>query len=171
MNKEIEKYTPFMSWIIEVAEEKIIEHRQIKKQFNSHAEFIIFTIIWMRVYKKIYQIVKEQKKNKKNSLAEKSLDEFILNFYNNQKDQYLGITINAITRESMIPRSTVKRIVERLIISNLVIRNSNRLIVPTNKVREFMKEYRQFIFQSNSKLYKMFSSLDLLKLYDQNETF
>ena len=33
---KLKKNIPFMSWLIEVAEEKIIEHRLLKKEFNSH---------------------------------------------------------------------------------------------------------------------------------------
>ena len=31
-----------MSWLIEIAEEKIIEHRLLKKVFNSHESILLF---------------------------------------------------------------------------------------------------------------------------------
>ena len=58
MNAKIEKYVPFMSWLIEVAEEKIIEHRLIKKEFKSNKEFIIFTIVGLGVFKSLLQETK-----------------------------------------------------------------------------------------------------------------
>jgi predicted transcriptional regulator len=153
-----------MQWLIEVAEEKILEHRLLKKNFNSHEEFIIFTIIWMRVYKTIYQKLTK-------NYSSVNLDKFIKNFYNNQEDQYLGITINAITRESEIPRSTVKRTVEKLIVKEMVSRNSRNLIIPTVKVRDIMESYRQFNFKSHKKLNKIFNDLKINERYDEEEKF
>ena len=157
-------YEFFMQWLIEVAEEKILEHRLLKKNFNSHEEFIIFTIIWMRVYKTIYQKLTK-------NYSSVNLDKFIKNFYNNQEDQYLGITINAITRESEIPRSTVKRTVEKLIVKEMVSRNSKNLIIPTVKVRDVMESYRQFNFKSHKKLNKIFNDLKINERYDEEEKF
>ena len=143
-----------MEWILEVAEEKIIEYRLLKKKFESHEEFIIFTIIWMRVYKNLYKTLK-------NKNLTSSIDKFIKDFYDNQNNKYLGMTINAITRESEIPRSTVKRNVENLINRKLVSRNINRLIIPTNKVRDLMLVYRQYIFKSNTRLNDLFQKLNI----------
>ena len=53
-------YIPLVNWLTEVAEEKIIEHRLLKKKFKSHDEFIIFTIIWLkhiRIYLNSFKIV------------------------------------------------------------------------------------------------------------------
>ena len=162
------KYIPFMGWIIEIAEEKINEHRLLKENFNSQEEFIIFTIIWLRVYKGLYQVLKKESNNRPHK-TKKVLDEVITNFYINQKDKYLGITINAITRESLIPRTTVKRIIEKLIEKSLVKRNNNRLIIPTSKVRKLMENYRKFIFISNKKNYQLFNKLELEKKnYDED---
>ena len=97
---QLQKNIPFMAWLIEIAEDKIIEHRLIKKEFHSHEEFIIFTIIWMRVFKTIYKTLKKESINinfmNKNILV----DKYIKDFYQKQEDAYLGMTINAITRES-----------------------------------------------------------------------
>ena len=112
---QLQKNIPFMAWLIEIAEEKIIEHRLLKQEFHSHEEFIIFTIIWMRVFKTIYKKLKKESINinfmNKNILV----DKYIKDFYQKQEDEYLGMTNNAITRESEIPRSTCKRIIENLI--------------------------------------------------------
>ena len=161
MSSNFKEYIPFMNWIIEIAEEKIVEHRLIKKEFNSHQEFIVFTIIWMRVYKFLYQKIKKENNLKNFDQKNLSLDNYIKNFYLNQKDKYLGMTINSITRECQIPRSTVKRIIERLIIKGLVNRNSKDLIIPTSKVRDKMSEYRKYIIKSNKKNNKLFNSINL----------
>jgi TPP-dependent 2-oxoacid decarboxylase len=160
MNIKAKEYIPFMQWIIEVAEEKISEHTILKKEFKSHEEFIVFTIIWMRVYKDIIKKIKIDNSNE-------SIDTLIKNFYKEQKNAYLGITINAITRESLIPRSTVKRIVENLILEKLVSKNVNRLIIPNYQVRDKMKKYRQYIFKSNKKLSNLFLNLNLEDKYDE----
>ena len=163
-HSHLTKNIPFMSWLIEVAEEKIIEHRLLKKTFNSHEEFIVFTIIWMRVFKTIFKELKKDSLNKENILV----DEYIKKFYLNQKDEYLGMTINAITRESKIPRSTVKRIIEKLINKELVKKNPKNLIIPTIKVRDEMKFYRQYIYKSNKRINSIFEDLNLKNLYDEN---
>ena len=83
MKENIEDYIPFMNWIIEVAEEKIIEHRLLKKEFSSHEEFIVFTIIWMRVYKNIKQQLKNEiLENKKIDI---SMDKYFQTFYSNME--------------------------------------------------------------------------------------
>ena len=169
MNVKIKKYIPFMDWIIEVAEEKIIEHRLVKKEFKSNEEFIIFTIVWLRVYKSLFQKIKNNKVSTNNKNSEESYDRFIKNFYKNQKNQYLGITINAISRESNVPRSTVKRIVENLIKKNLLKRNINRLIIPTPMVRDVMRDYRKYIFRSNKKIFEIYNKLNIENLYEEND--
>ena len=159
---------PFMTWLIEIAEEKIIEHRLLKKEFNSHEEFIIFTIIWMRVFKTIHKKLKKDSINNENIKKNILVDDYIKDFYLNQKDEYLGMTINAITRESEIPRSTAKRIIETLIKKKLVTKNLKRLIIPTYKVRDVMKYYRQYIFKSNKRTCTIFNNLNLKNIYDED---
>ena len=166
MTNDIENYMPFMQWTVEVAEEKILEHKLLQNAFNTHEEFIIFTIIWLRVYKFLLQDIKGEKLQKNVRI---STDKYIKNFYINQNNQFLGITINAISRESEIPRTTVKRYVEKLILKNLVKRNLNNLIIPTSKVRDFMKNYRKYIFKSNKKIYKIYKDLDLENIHDSEE--
>ena len=157
-----------MSWLIEVAEEKIIEHKLLKKTFTSNEEFIIFTIIWIRVYKDLYLKIKELDIDCSNFTT---YDQFIKEYYNNQKNRYLGMTINGVTRECEIPRSTVKRIIEKLIKKNMLKKNENLLIIPTNKVRDIMKDYRQYVFKSNNRTYSMFKDLDLANIHKEKEDF
>ena len=168
LQTSLQKNIPFMKWLIEVAEEKIIEHRLLKEQFNSHEEFIIFTIIWMRVFKTIVKKLKEDSLNNCKIKKHILVDEYIKKFYQNQNDEYLGMTINAITRESKIPRSTAKRIIENLIKKKLVTKNIKNLIIPTVRVRDAMKEYRKYIYKSNKKIYSLFESLDLNNLYNED---
>jgi DNA-binding MarR family transcriptional regulator len=160
----MKKFLPFIEWIIEVAENKIIEHRLLKINFNSQEEFIVFTIVWLRVYKKLFQKI-----NNLNSNI--PIDQFIKKFYNNQEDKYLGMTINAITRESNSPRTTVKRIVDKLIEKGLVSRSNNKLIIPTEKVRDLMRDYRRFTFKSHKDLFNLFNKLELNKKYNENDNF
>ena len=163
----LNKNIPFMTWLIEIAEEKIIEHRLLKKEFNSHEEFIIFTIIWIRVFKTILKKIKKDSISNNNIKKNILVDEYIKDFYLNQTDEYLGMTINAITRESEIPRSTTKRIIENLIKKKLVTKNSKNLIIPTYRVRDAMKYYREYIFTSHKRTYSIFKTLNLMSLYDE----
>ena len=120
----------------------------------------------MRVFKTIYKTLKKESINinfiNKNILV----DKYIKDFYQKQEDEYLGMTINAITRESEIPRSTCKRIIENLINKKLVNRNKKNLIIPTYKVRDIMKNYREYIFASNKKNYLLFDSLNLKDIFN-----
>ena len=169
MTSNLEKNLSFMLYSIEVAEEKIVEHRLLKKKFESHEEFIIFTIIWLRVIKNIYKKIKATHSINKDGKfeLETEIDKFIKQFYINQDDLYLGMTINAVTRESQVPRSTVKRIIEKLIKKELLQKNNNRLIIPTIKVRDLMKDYRQYIFESSKNKFVLFNSLDLKNEYKE----
>ena len=118
VNLKIKKNVSFMNWLIEVAEEKIIEHRLLKKKFNSHEEFIIFTIIWMRVYKDLVKKMKTLNLQNQIKISNSSIEQYIKDYYTNQNDGYLGMTINGVARESNVPRTTVKRIIEILIKKN-----------------------------------------------------
>ena len=81
------------------------------------------------------------------------------------------MTINAISRESEIPRSTTKRIIDKLIDKNLMARNKNGLIIPTFNVRDKMKNYRTFLYNSHKKLNKIYSYNNLIEKYDNDDTF
>ena len=158
-----------MSWLIEIDEEKIMEHKLLKKKFNSHEEFIIFFFFWIRVFKTILKNIKKDSISNNNIKKNILVDEYFKDFYLNQKDEYLGMTINAITRESEIPRSTAKRIIENLIKKKLVKKNSKNLIIPTHEVRDAMKYYREYIYKSQKRTYSIFETLKLMSLYDENK--
>jgi hypothetical protein len=164
----LKKNIPLMAWMIEIAEEKIIEHRLLSSKFNSHEEFIVFTIIWIRVFKTIFNKLKEDSLYNTEIRDIITVDKYIKEFYLNQKNDYLGMTINAVTRESEIPRSTVKRIIENLIEKKLVKKNSKNLVIPTSQVRDAMKFYRQYLYKSNKRIYSIFENLNLKDLYDEN---
>ena len=165
MKTSTEKYIPFTEWLLEVAEQKIIEYRLLKNDFASQEEFIIFTIIWMRSYQNFFQKLKTTN-------TSLSFEMFIKNHYNDIKESnYLGMTINAVSRESEIPRSTTKRIIEKLIDKNLLSRNTNRLIIPTFNVRNKMKNYRKFLYNSHKKLNKIYLNNNLIEKYDDDDNF
>ena len=98
----------------------------------------------MRVYKSIIHKIQYNE-------TELNIDEIMKNFYINQSNQYVGMTINAVARESEIPRTTVKRIIENLINNKLLQRNNKNYIIPTDKVREYMTNYRQYIYKQSLK--------------------
>ncbi|MDC6448070.1 hypothetical protein PQZ42_03195, partial [Alphaproteobacteria bacterium] len=69
---------------------------------------------------------------------------------------------------SQIPRSTSKRIIEKLIKKKLVSKNSKNLIIPTANVRDTMKSYRKYIYKSSKKIHTIFESLNLKNMYDED---
>ena len=165
MENSISKHIPFTEWLIQVAEEKIIEFRFLNKNFDSQEEFIIFTIVWMRSYKNLFNKLKINK-------IDQSFDNFCKKHYSEIKDnEYLGMTINAISRESEIPRSTVKRIIEKLIIKKFLSRNINGLIIPTENVRDKMTDYRKYVYKSQKKMYQIFHDYNLSEIFDKEENF
>ena len=154
-------YIPLVNWLTEVAEEKIIEHRLLKKKFKSHDEFIIFTIIWLRTYKNIPKFIQD-------SNAVDSIDNLIKEFYDCSTKKQLGITINAVSRESKIPRTTTKRLIEGLIKKKYITKDHSRLLSPTSMIRNLMKDYRKYNFTSQKKLSTLLNNLNLENFYDKN---
>lgn len=57
----------------------------------------------------------------------------------------------------------------KLIIEKLVKKNFNRLVIPTDKVRDFMKDYRKFTFNSQKNLSKLFYDLELNNKFNEDE--
>ena len=70
-------------------------------------QYYYFTIIWMRVFKSIFKKLKKDSITIKDLENNNIIERYIKDFYLNQHDEYLGMTINALTRESEIPRSYV----------------------------------------------------------------
>ena len=133
----------------------------LKKKFKSHDEFIIFTIIWLRTYKNIPKFIQD-------SNAVDSIDNLIKEFYDCSPKKKLGITINAVSRESKIPRTTTKRLIEGLIKKKYITKDHSRLLSPTSMIRNLMKDYRKYNFTSQKKLSTLLNNLNLENFYDKN---
>ena len=72
----------------------------------------------MRVYKDLVKKMKTLNLQNQIKISNSSIEQYIKDYYTNQNDGYLGMTINGVARESNVPRTTVKRIIEILIKKN-----------------------------------------------------
>ena len=156
---------PYLKWVTEVVEERIIEDSIIRKEFGSKDEFIIFSIIMVRVLRFLRTQIENDDKEYNLGFSSKK-------FYEQQKfEKHTGVTMRGIARESGIPRTTVSRIIDKLIAQKIIRKNINQLIIPTAKARDKLNVYRRYLFTSNKRLYDIFEMLDLKKLYSDEERF
>ena len=66
------------------------------------------------------------------------------------------------------PDQQLSELLKKLIKRELLQKNVNRLIIPTSKVRDLMKDYRHYIYKSNKKSLLLFDSLDLKNNFKDN---
>lgn len=168
------KYNLYYDWILEVGEERLVEHKFLKENFYSREDYIVFLFILMRFSKKFNSEIRDVVNNKSDNKFIKSkfpnpnikgneLDEFIIQYYEKVKNmKHYGTTRRAISLQTNIPRTSVARIVGRLMKSKLVtVTKKDNLIVPTALARKKFSDYRKYIFTSFKRLNKMFNDAHL----------
>jgi len=168
------KYRLYYDWIMEVGEERLVEQKFLKENFYSREDYIVFLFILMRFSKKLNSEIKDVVNNKSDNKYIKStfpnenitgneLDEFIIQYYEKVKNmKHYGTTRRAISLQTNIPRTSVARIVVRLMKSKLVtVTKKDNLIVPTALARKKFSDYRKYIFTSFKRLNKMFNDAHL----------
>ena len=91
------------------------------------------------------------------------LDEFIVQYYEKVKHlKHYGTTRRAISQQTNIPRTSVKRILDRLMKRKLVtVTKNDNLIVPTALARKKFSDYRKYLFTSFKRLNKIFNDSHL----------
>lgn len=163
------KYHYYFDWILEVGEERLLEQKLLKEDFDSREEFMVFLVITLRFSKKLISEVRDSMANKSDNKLIKSkfsnpnitgeeIEEFITKYYEKVKNfKHYGTTRRAISQQTNIPRTTVKRILDRLMKRKLVtVTNNDNLIVPTALARKRFSDYRKYLFVSSKRLNKIF---------------
>ena len=168
------KYSLYYDWIMEVGEERLIEQKFLKENFYSREDYTVFLFILLRFSKKLTSEIRDRTANKSDNKLIKStfpnpnikgdeLDEFIMQYYEEVKNlKHYGTTRRAISQQTNIPRTSVKRILDRLMKKKLVtVTNNDNLIVPTALARKKFSDYRKYIFTSFKRLNKIFNDSHL----------
>ncbi len=168
------KYHYYFDWILEVGEERLLEQKLLKEDFDSREEFMVFLVITLRFSRKLISEVRDSMANKSDnklikskfsnpSITGKEVDEFIMQYYEKAKNlKHYGTTRRAISQQTNIPRTSVKRILDRLMKRKLVtVTNNDNLIVPTALARKKFSAYRKYIFTSFKRLNKIFNDSHL----------
>jgi hypothetical protein len=167
-------YKLYYDWILEVGEERLVEHKFLRENFYSREDYIVFLFILMRFSRKLSSEVKDVVNNKsdnelikkafpKSNITGDELNKFILQYYENVKNmKHYGVTRRSISLQTNIPRTSVARIIGRLRKSKLVtVTKKDNLIVPTALARKKFTDYRKYIFTSFKRLNKMFNDAHL----------
>jgi hypothetical protein len=167
-------YKLYYDWILEVGEERLVEHKFLRENFYSREDYIVFLFILMRFSKKLTSEIKDVVNNKsdnelikkafpKSNITGDELNKFILQYYENVKNmKHYGVTRRSISLQTNIPRTSVARIIGRLRKSKLVtVTKKDNLIVPTALARKKFTDYRKYIFTSFKRLNKKFNDAHL----------
>ena len=168
------KYNLYYDWIIEVAEERLVEQKFLKENFYSREDYMVFLFVLLRFSKKLTSEIRDSTANRSDNKFIKStfpkpnikgdeLDEFIMQYYEKVKNlKHYGTTRRTISKQTNIPRTSVKRILDRLMKRKLVtVTNNDNLIVPTALARKKFSDYRKYIFISFKRLNKIFNDSHL----------
>ena len=168
------KYSLYYDWIMEVGEERLVEQKFLKENFYSREDYTVFLFILLRFSKKLSSEIRDSTANKSDNKFIKStfsnpnitgdeLDEFIMQYYEKVKNlKHYGTTRRAISQQTNIPRTSVKRILDRLMKRKLVRATKNdNLIVPTALARKKFSDYRKYLFASFKRLNKIFNDSHL----------
>ena len=179
MENSLRKYRSYHEWIIEVGEERLLEQKLLKEDFDSREEFMLFLVVTLRFHKKLFAEVRDSLANKshnkgikdafsKPNMTSEDLDKFINGYLKKEKKiKHYGTTRLTISQQTNIPRTTVKRIIDRLIERKiLTVTNKDNLIVPTALARKKLLDYRRYLFVSNKRLNKIFNDADLVDFED-----
>ena len=168
------KYNLYYDWIIEVAEERLVEQKFLKENFYSREDYMVFLFVLLRFSKKLTSEIRDSTANRsvnkfikstfpKPNIKGDELDEFIMQYYEKVKNlKHYGVTRRTISKQTNIPRTSVKRILDRLMKRKLVtVTNNDNLIVPTALARKKFSDYRKYLFTSFKRLNKIFNDSHL----------
>ncbi len=132
--------------------------KKIKELFSSVEEFMVLHCISSHNTKDLISKIKAAETIIDNDL-------FIQNYLNGLIDKKnSGVSIHGISRDTEIPRTTVKRWTNSLIQRGLIVKNSDGYLVPTSLIREYNKSLRELISKGYIDFASFYSSLEINKL-------
>lgn len=131
--------------------------KKIKELFSSVEEFMILHCISSHNTKDLISEIKASE-----PIAD--VDLYIKNYWDsliNKKNS--GVSIHGISRDTEIPRTTVKRWTNSLIQRGLIVKNSDGYLVPTGLIREYCKDLRELVSKDHIDFSSFYSSLEINK--------
>ena len=131
--------------------------KKIKELFSSVEEFMILHCISSHNTKDLISEIKA-------SEPIVDVDLYIKNYWDsliNKKNS--GVSIHGISRDTEIPRTTVKRWTNSLIQRGLIVKNSDGYLVPTGLIREYCKDLRELVGKEHIDFANFYFSLEINK--------
>ena len=129
--------------------------KKIKELFSSVEEYMVLHCIASHNSKDLILEIKS-------SGLIVDADLYIKNYWDsliNKKNS--GVSIHGISRDTEIPRSTVKRWTNSLIQRGLIIKNLDGYLVPTGLIREYCKDLRELVSKEHIDFANFYSSLKI----------
>ena len=129
--------------------------KKIKELFSSVEEFMVLHCIASHNSKDLILEIKS-------SGLIVNADLYIKNYWDsliNKKNS--GVSIHGISRDTEIPRTTVKRWTNSLIKKGLIIKNLDGYLVPTGLIREYCKDLRELVSKEHIDFANFYSSLKI----------
>ena len=129
--------------------------KKIKELFSSVEEFMVLHCIASHNSKDLILEIKS-------SGPIVDADLYIKNYWDsliNKKNS--GVSIHGISRDTEIPRTTVKRWTNSLIQRGLIIKNLDGYLVPTGLIREYCKDLRELVSKEHIDFANFYSSLKI----------
>lgn len=129
--------------------------KKIKELFSSVEEFMVLHCIASHNSKDLILEIKS-------SGLIVDADLYIKNYWDsliNKKNS--GVSIHGISRDTEIPRTTVKRWTNSLIQRGLIIKNLDGYLVPTGLIREYCKDLRELVSKEHIDFANFYSSLKI----------
>ena len=129
--------------------------KKIKELFSSVEEYMVLHCITSHNSKDLILEIKS-------SGLIVNADLYIKNYWDsliNKKNS--GVSIHGISRDTEIPRTTVKRWTNSLIQRGLIIKNLDGYLVPTGLIREYCKDLRELVSKEHIDFANFYSSLKI----------
>jgi len=129
--------------------------KKIKELFSSVEEYMVLHCIASHNSKDLILEIKS-------SGLIVDADLYIKNYWDsliNKKNS--GVSIHGISRDTEIPRTTVKRWTNSLIKKGLIIKNLDGYLVPTGLIREYCKDLRELVSKEHIDFANFYSSLKI----------
>jgi DNA-binding MarR family transcriptional regulator len=129
--------------------------KKIKELFSSVEEYMVLHCIASHNSKDLILEIKS-------SGLIVDADLYIKNYWDsliNKKNS--GVSIHGISRDTEIPRTTVKRWTNSLIQRGLIIKNLDGYLVPTGLIREYCKDLIELVSKEHIDFANFYSSLKI----------
>ena len=129
--------------------------KKIKELFSSVEEYMVLHCIASHNSKDLILEIKS-------SGLIVNADLYIKNYWDSLiNKKHSGVSIHGISRDTEIPRTTVKRWTNSLIQRGLIIKNLDGYLVPTGLIREYCKDLRELVSKEHIDFANFYSSLKI----------